>query len=285
MTINEVDVNQEEQEPSYIDNQETETNDFGTANKPELNKDYLDRENYSDNKLELSQDEVFHNQILEKLDILKKETKQNIVEKSKQESLDSIKSKSQLENILKQDFEKIQILIKSGLISSEQGQNLKKEVLKKAFDGLVQAEKIKRKLTPALDYKTTINQNKIQGINEFSKSSPDFFSSDGRKEVLNYLKSSNANLGKDEINRISEIIRIVEKSAIEGYLQKVAHEKNIRESNETAKQRLKASAQKTGFSGNLSRSFTREQIGKMSSTEFARYEPIIMEQLKKGRIK
>jgi len=66
----------------------------------------------------------------------------------------------------------------------------------------------------------------------------------------------------------------------------VSHEKTLISSNEAAKQKLTANAQKTGFSDkNLSRTFTREQIGKMSSAEFAKYESSIMEQLKKGQIR
>ena len=120
---------------------------------------------------------------------------------------------------------------------------------------------------------------------EFGKSNPDFFTSDGRKEVLNYLKSDNVALGADELNEISGIIRTVEKAAIDRYLQNAAHEKTLRESNESAKQRLTANAQKLSLSGNLSRTFTREQIGKMSGAEFAKYESAIMEALGKGLIK
>ena len=92
-------------------------------------------------------------------------------------------------------------------------------------------------------------------------------------------------LGKDELSKISDIIRTVEKAAIDRYLQKVSHEKTLRDSNETAKQRLTANAQKSGFNGNFLRTFTREQIGKMSSAEFVKYESAIMEQLKKGLIR
>ena len=71
----------------------------------------------------------------------------------------------------------------------------------------------------------------------------EFFASDGRKEVLNYLKSGDVSLNRDGLNNISNIIRTVEKAAIDRYLQKIEHEKNLRTSNETAKQRLTAPAQ------------------------------------------
>lgn len=243
-------------------------------------------------------DQELHKEILEKLDIIKKEQVQDIQENLKQEKFkntENSQSKNQIENDVKiglsQDFAKIQKLVKTGLINSEQGQNLKKQVLKTAFDKLVQAEKIKRALSPASEASHQVNmpvegQNKNEVFEEFSQKNPDFFTSNGRKEVLNYLKSGDALVGRDELSKISDIIRTVEKAAIDRYLQKVTHEKTLRSSNEVAKRRLTANAQKTGFSDkNLSRSFTRGQIGKMSSAEFAKYEPFIMDQLKKGLIK
>lgn len=232
-------------------------------------------------KIPINQDKNdLHNQILEKLDILKKEVKTETNEVNSN-------SKNKFEAALKQDFDKIQILIKSGIINSKQGQNLKKEVLKKAFDKLVQTEKIKRALIPSTGNnreEIKINQQ-LKGVEDFNKTNPDFFNSAGRKEVLSYLKANNANFGRDELDKISELVRLVEKTAIERYLQKTTHEKTLRDSNEAAKQKLSANAQKTGFSGNSLRSFTREQIGKMSGSEFAKYEPAIMEALKKGQIK
>lgn len=232
--------------------------------------------NNAENESETDQsaDSDLYNEILEKLDIKKKEKKQDTQESKKDIVLQQTK---QVEESIKQDFIKIQKFVNAGLINSAEGQNLKKQVLQKAFDMLVQTEKIKRTAKPS------VTQNEV--FDEFSKSNPDFFNSDGRKEVLNYLKSSDVSVGKDELNKISEIIRMVEKTAIDRYLKKVSHEKALIDSNETAKQRLTANAQKTNFNGNLSRTFTREQIGKMSGAEFAKYESAIMEQLKKGRIK
>lgn len=246
-------------------------------------------------------DDNLYDEILEKLDI-KQKNKQDI-QKSMQEKLsqeaylnklnelDKLQTKIKVEKAISQDFSKIQTLVNAGLINSVQGQNLKKQVLKKAFDMLVQTEKIKRNLPVAqkegLQASNTVNTsvNKKEIFEEFSKNNPDFFNSTGRKDVLNYLKSNDVIIGRDELNKISEIIRIVEKGAIDRYLQKAAHEKTLRDSNEAAKQRLTANAQKSGLSGNLLRTFTREQIGKMNSAEFTKYEPAIMEQLKKGLIK
>jgi len=242
-------------------------------------------------------DQDFYNEILEKLDIKTKDKKQDIQEKPMQENLkqeaylekiknlEKLQVKTRIEKAISEDFAKIQKLLKGGLISSVQGQNLKKQVLKKAFDKLVQAEKIKRTLPSAPKSNNQALIKNAEVFEEFSKNNPNFFTSNGRKEVLNYLKSGDVTVGKDELNKISDIIRVVEKAAIDRYLQKVAHEKTLKNSNESAKQRLKANAQQSGFSGNLSRTFTREQIGKMSSAEFAKYESAIMEQLKKGFIR
>lgn len=245
-------------------------------------------------------DKDLHDEILEKLDIKQKAQAQDIQEKIKQETgkqeqkLEStdndserVKVKTQVQQAISQDFTKIQKLMESGLINSAQGQNLKKQVLKKAFDMLVQTEKAKRGIAAASEQskQAPASVDKNQVFEEFGKSNPDFFTSDGRKEVLNYLKSDNVALGTDELSKISGIIRTLEQAAIDRYLQNAAHEKTLRESNESAKQRLTANAQKSGLSGNLSRTFTREQIGKMSANEFAKYESQIMEQLKKGLIK
>lgn len=240
-------------------------------------------------------DKDLHDEILEKLDIKPKVQTQDIQENPKQEQKpdfnvddsERVKVKTQVQQAISRDFEKIQKLMESGLINSAQGQNLKKQVLKKAFDMLVQTEKAKRGLAqmPEQSKQAEAPVDKMAVFEEFGKSNPDFFTSDGRKEVLNYLKSDNVALGADELNKISGIIRTVEQAAIDRYLQNAAHEKTLRESNESAKQRLTANAQKSGLSGNLSRTFTREQIGKMSANEFAKYESQIMEQLKKGLIK
>lgn len=301
------------QSPSCADGQELQTSEAETKAK-ELSqteeksnpKNSFKQEKTVENEdgvesreiLESEIDKNLHEEILEKLDIKPKEKKQDIQEqplqkKLKQETylnkigLEESQTKMQVERAISQDFLKIEKLIKAGLINSVQGQNLKKQVLKKAFDSLVQTEKIKRNLSPALPQSKQANMpvNKNEIFEEFSKNNPDFFTSDGRKEVLNYLKSDNVIVGKEELNKISGIIRAVEKAAIDRYLQKAAHEKTLRDSNETAKQRLTANAQKSGLSGNLSRTFTREQIGKMNSAEFTKYESAIMEQLKKGLIR
>ena len=293
---------------SYADSQEAQTSDEET--KPETptetknetdNNIKTDEKPDAQNVKESKTDQDLYNEILEKLDIKEKGTKQTIQEKSMREKpeaqldqnqeAEKLQLKAQIEKTIAGDFAKIQKLLQTGLIDSVQGQNLKKQVLKKAFDMLVQTEKTRMNLSPASNPNFQNNNaeggltDKNEVFEEFSKSNPNFFTPEGRKEVLDYLKSGDVILGKDELNKISSIIRTVEKSAIDRYLKKVDHEKTLRTSNEVAKQRLTANAQKSGSGGNLLRSFTREQIGKMSSAEFIKYEPAIMEQLKKGLIR
>ena len=198
------------------------------------------------------------------------------------QNADNSQMKTMVENIIKQDFLKIESLMNLGAIDSLQGQNLKKQVLKRAFDLIAQNEKAKQNLPPA----DAAPQSKEEAFREFDKESPDFFSSEGRKEVLDYLKSENVAIGKDDIKKISTMVESIEQNAISRYLKHSIYEKNLTDSNELAKQRLTAKAQKSGFQDkNFSRTFTREQIGNMSSAEFTKYEPYIMEQLKKGLIK
>jgi hypothetical protein len=280
---------------------EAKNDDATQAKTDSGSENDLKQSDKSPKQLDSNIDKDLHDKILEKLDIKPKNDTQDIQEKNLQEKpkpddnlndsrlndAERIKTKIQVEQAISKDFGKIQKLVESGLINSAQGQNLKKQVLKKAFDMLVQTEKAKRGLGDASGQNGQLKNpvNKEKAFEEFGKSNPNFFTSDGRKEVLNYLKSDNVALGTDELNQISGIIRTVEKAAIDRYLQNATHEKTLRDSNETAKQRLTANAQKSGLSGNLSRTFTREQIGKMSGAEFAKYESMIMEQLKKGMIK
>lgn len=233
-------------------------------------------------------DQKLYDEILEKLDIKEKklqDEKNREVSLAQQKAEESSQVTIQIEQAIAGDFSKIQKLLQAGLINSAQGQNLKQQVLKKAFDKLVQTEKIRRNLSPVQNQVIPTTTDRNEAFEEFSKSNPDFFTSDGRKEVLEYLKSDNVVIGKDDLSKISGIIRTVEKAAIDRYLKKVTHEKTLRDSNEAAKQRLTANAQKSSSSGNLLRTFTREQIGKMSSAEFAKYESSIMDQLKKGHIR
>lgn len=286
---------------SSADGQEEQTSDAETkqeeisqtTDKSDL-KDDFEQKNFSNNDIQVNENETdqrLYEEILEKLDIKQKTEiqeesikKNNFINQNVNPEENHFELK--IKKALSEDFNKLQTLVKLGLINSNQEQNFKKQVLQKAFDKLVQAEKIKRKIDIQNQNNEKIPQplNKNEVFEEFSKSNPNFFSSNGRKEVLKYLQSDDVFVGKEELNKISNIIRVVEQAAIERYLQKAAHEKTLTESNKNAKEKLTANAQKTNFNKNLSKSFTREQIGKMSSSEFAKYEPLIMEQLRKRQI-
>lgn len=225
-----------------------------------------------------------YKEVLEKLNLPTgpNAEQKDIQEKSMQaKQLENVQAKIQIENIVAQDFQKIENFMRLGLINPLQGQNLKNQVMKKAFDMTLQNGMINQNLSPASKV-----PSKDDLFSEFNQSNPNFFEQDGRKEVFDYLKSDEVMIGRDDLKKISVMIQSIEKKAIDGYLKKEAYQKNLKESNDAAKQKLTANAQNSSFADkNLSRTFTREQIGKMSSTEFAKYEPVIMEQLKKGLIR
>lgn len=189
-------------------------------------------------------------------------------EKTAQKSLISEEFKKNLNNL--------QIVLNSGLINPLQGQNLLNHIIQEALKMNVQNTRE--------DFTTQI-RDKNTVFEEFAKENPKFFDISGRSEILNYLKSDNISVDKDELSKISKIVEAVEASAIERYLQKVAHEQNLEKANLQAKQKLQANAQNTKSESKNFSPFTREQIGKMTSAEYLKNEPLIMDQLKKGLIK
>jgi len=165
----------------------------------------------------------------------------------------------------------IQNLVDCGILNPQQGQYYMSQLAKNS---------------ERLEQDTNINSAEIvNAFDEFNKEKPDFFNSDGRSDVLNYLKNAKVNMDKDEINIISEMVEKIEKCAIERYVQQQNHERTLNNENEAAKERLLANAQDSNFSANKNKVFTREQIGRMSSAEFARNESLIMDQLRKGQIR
>jgi len=176
---------------------------------------------------------------------------------------------------ISQDAARIQGLVNSGLLNPQQGQYYMSQLAKKSMERLAQ-EQIPQ----------TTNINSASALEEFSRENPNFFNTEGRGDILNYLQNSNFIVDKDEINLITQMVEKLEKSAVERYIKQQAHEKTLNENNELAKRRLTANAQNTSSTGNnLSKVFTREQIGRMSGAEFTKNEPLIMEQLRKGLIK
>lgn len=184
--------------------------------------------------------------------------------------------KSLIPEEFKKNLNNLQIVLNSGLINPLQGQNLLNHIIQEALKMNVQNTRE--------DFTTQI-RDKNTVFEEFAKENPKFFDISGRSEILNYLKSDNISVDKDELSKISKIVEAVEASAIERYLQKVAHEQNLEKANLQAKQKLQANAQNTKSESKNFSPFTREQIGKMTSAEYLKNEPLIMDQLKKGLIK
>ena len=179
------------------------------------------------------------------------------------------------------DINMISNLVETGVMTQEQGQNLMNYVTKKAFEKYIasQSSETPNKIS-ALASTITEQEQKTQNM-----PMPDFFNKDGRLDVYDYLKNSEIEFDNGEISKISDLVEKIENSAIERYLKEKEHEKALNNENEFAKQRLRANAQNTSSDGLKNLVFTREQIGKMSGTEFAKHERAIMDQLKKGLIK
>lgn len=175
------------------------------------------------------------------------------------------------------EIQVIENLINSGVVSSEQGQNLMNYVVNKAYTLVQQQKTGQATQTAGNDFSADSYLNHIDN--------PEFFQQEGRNQVLQYLKNSYPSVGKDELSQIINMITGVENSAVKRYLRKQEHEKTLKNANEAAKQRLIANAQKTAAGNGNGVIFTREQIGKMSGAEFAKNERLIMDQLKRGLIR
>lgn len=183
--------------------------------------------------------------------------------------------KSPISEEFKKNLNNLQIVLTSGLITPQQGQNLLNHIIQEALNMNVQ--NMREDLTTQISDK--------ESSNGFTSSEAKFFDIAGRNEVINYLKSGNVSVDKDELSRIAKLVETIENSAVERYIQKVAHEQNLEKSNLQAKQKLQANAQNTKSECKNLAPFTREQIGKMTSAEFLKNEALIMNQLKKGLIK
>ncbi len=183
--------------------------------------------------------------------------------------------KSPISEEFKKNLNNLQIVLTSGLINPQQGQNLLNHIIQEALNMNVQ--NMREDLTTQISDK--------ESSNGFTSSEAKFFDIAGRNEVINYLKSGNVSVDKDELSRIAKLVETIENSAVERYIQKVAHEQNLEKSNLQAKQKLQANAQNTKSECKNLAPFTREQIGKMTSAEFLKNEALIMSQLKKGLIK
>ena len=190
-----------------------------------------------------------------------------------------ISREEQIKQLAIKDIQTIENLMNSGVVSSEQGQNLKNYVVNKAYNEVKQQNQGQAALNQ-VDRSLPVNSY----LNNLEQ--PEFFQQDGRSQVLDYLKNYYPNVGKDEVSQIIAMINNVEDSAVKRFLRKQEHDKALKDANEAAKQRLITNAQKSSGAGNgTGVIFTRDQIGKMSGAEFAKNEKLIMEQLKRGLIR
>jgi len=178
----------------------------------------------------------------------------------------------QIKMLAAQEIRKIENFVKSGELTQDEGLNLMRFVCEKAYDKYTKLGQDREK------------QN-IQETVPMLKETPEFFNKDGRIDVFDYLKNTNADFDDDEISKISSLVEKIENSAIERFLKTKEHEKTLNSENESAKQRLRANAQNSNSDGLTNLVYTREQIGKMSGAEFAKHERAIMDQLRKGLIK
>ncbi len=189
----------------------------------------------------------------------------------------------QLEQALITDVKRTQLLMQQGVISQEKGQYL--------IAGLVDKFKeidLCKKVIPVfsssgIETEQAVSANTENPLDVFTKENPDFFTTGGRGDVLEYLKG--LNVDKDEISKIAQIVEKLEQSAVDGYLKKSAHDKTLNDENEIAKSKLNSYAQNATSDNKTGKVFTRAEIGAMSGEEFARNEKQIMEQVRQGLIK
>ncbi len=182
----------------------------------------------------------------------------------------------QLEQAIKSDAQKLEILMQQGTIDQSQGQYLMTQLARKYNE-----------INMCKNSFPSVNQPQppvaLNPMDLFNQENPGFFDKGTRAEVLNYIKD--LDMDKDEISKIAKIVEGLETSAVDGYLKKSAHEKSLNDENSAAKSKLTSYAQNAPADTNLGRVFTREDIGNMTGEEFAKNEKLIMEQVKQGLIK
>ena len=163
-------------------------------------------------------------------------------------------------------------LVQQNLITQEQGQYLLTQLAGKL-------NQINNTYNPQQQEPASSPSEQTQ-FEIFNTEHPEFFKSEGRGDILNYLKP--LNLDKDEI---AQLVEGLEKSAVDRYLKKSEYEKSLNDENTLAKSKLTAYAQNSAPETGFNRVYTREEIGNMSGEEFTKNEKAIMEQVKLGLIK
>lgn len=203
----------------------------------------------------------------------------------------SIDMIQQLEAAIQSSAQKLPVLMQQGLITPSQGQYLMAQLAKKSneinmYKNSIPQANAQSQVLPQAQYiaAQAAQQPAMQNpIDLFNQERPGFFDSEGRADVLDYIKG--LDMDKDEISKIAAMVEKLENSAVDGYLKKSAHEKTLNDENMAAKSKLTSYAQNAIGGSDFDRVFTREDIGRMSGEEFAKNEKLIMEQVKQGLIK
>ena len=231
-------------------------------------------ENSDPKNLERDSSNLIEEQVMKPQETLKRD----------EEAFKNFEDKLQrVERKTKENISKVEMLLKSGLLNQVQGENLIQQIIKKGYAELEQCD-LESSENLSATQKQEKSFDKVQAITEFEKENPEFFNEKGRLEVLNYIKSGSLEFDKEELGRISELIKTVEQNAIDRYLKQTEFEAKLMKTNEEAKSRLNANAQNAKDTSKQI-AFTREQIGKMSGAEFTKNEKLIMEQLRQGLIR
>lgn len=189
----------------------------------------------------------------------------------------------QLEDALKCDVQRVQLLMQQGTISTSQGQYLMTQLARKYNEINNCKNTVPSQNAIAQPLPTTQPQVPENPMDLFLQENPDFFKKGARGSVLDYIKD--LGMDKDEISKIAQLVEGLESSAVESYLKKSAHEKSLNDENAVAKSKLTSYAQNASKDATNGRIFTREDIGRMTLDEFAKNEKLIMDQVKQGLIK
>ncbi|MBE7712821.1 MAG: hypothetical protein E7Z87_03670 [Cyanobacteria bacterium SIG26] len=187
----------------------------------------------------------------------------------------------QLEQAIGADVQKVRTLVQKGTITQQEGQYLMGQLARKANE--INAYKNSANIDNASVQQPPMQPVQVSAMDMFNQERPGFFESEGRGDVLNYIKGYD--MDKDEISRIAQLVEGLENSAVDKYLRKSAYEKSLNDENSLAKSKLTAYAQNAFPDSKTTRIFTREDIGNMSGEEFTQNEKMIMDQLKQGLIK
>ena len=191
-----------------------------------------------------------------------------------------------LKQALNSDMQKIQLLMKCGVINNSVGQQAMVELAGKSYvvdliNNMQSLLNQNANTAPAAEQ--SIQKEPQNPFEAFNSENPGFFEKAGRGEVLEYIK--NLDVDKDEISKIAKLVELIENSAVDSYLKQTSHEKSLNEENAAAKSKLTSYAQNSSKNRDFEKIFTREGIGDLSGEEFAKNEKIIAEQFRLGLLK